>query len=487
MRGKSYIHSVRVGTPFDIVMRDRGIKYWLPSYIRDAWKRRISRLERAKKKTHIMFLVCDHFEPKHKIVEAGDDVRRVKQWSTHYPELYARCTEEFGHGPKHSWFYPPHHGMEHLDPLTEMIFGGFGELELHYHHDADTEESLRNGLISCLTEYKERGALIESNTLHTRFGFIHGDWALNNSNPKGIHCGVNDEITILKELGCWGDFTMPSSNECQTKKINSIYYSDSSPDKSKSHDSGVDLTVGKGKDGFLLMQGPLCINWFGDRYPKIENGSLTTSNWGRPDRVKLWIDTGIHVNGKPEWIFVKLHCHGAIERDFDSLWGERAFHMHKYLNERYNDGESYQLHYVTAREAYNIAKASEAGEVDNPELFRDYIIDKPTAYYYHLNAKHELFKCDSNNLKLKICQPQDNMFELKTKFKHVKKLAGNYREVTIGQEFCEIEGVVGTGVCLESNPLEFIRVVEGSVVSESSDVFELQANSNGRILVRLGS
>ena len=42
------------------------------------------------------------------------------------------------------------------------------------------------------------------------FGFIHGNWALDNSRPDGKYCGLNNEITLLRDLGCYADFTMPS-------------------------------------------------------------------------------------------------------------------------------------------------------------------------------------------------------------------------------------------------------------------------------------
>jgi hypothetical protein len=43
-----------------------------------------------------------------------------------------------------------------------------------------------------------------------RFGFIHGNWALDNSLPHGKSCGLDSEIALLRDLGCYGDFTMPS-------------------------------------------------------------------------------------------------------------------------------------------------------------------------------------------------------------------------------------------------------------------------------------
>ena len=48
-----------------------------------------------------------------------------------------------------------------------------------------------------------------------------------------------------------------------------------------------------------------------------------------------------------------------------------------FLEEKYNDGRDYILHYVTARELYNLAKAAEAGEVGDPEQYRDYKVSAP--------------------------------------------------------------------------------------------------------------
>jgi len=51
--------------------------------------------------------------------------------------------------------------------------------------------------------------------------------------------------------------------------------------------------------------------------------------------------------------------------------------MFEYLQTAYNDGTRYRLHYVTAREMYNIAKAAEAGERGEPGDFRDFRIPAP--------------------------------------------------------------------------------------------------------------
>jgi hypothetical protein len=95
--------------------------------------------------------------------------------------------------------------------------------------------------------------------------------------------------------------------------------------------------------------------------------------------VDLWVRQHIHVQGRPEWIFVKIHTHGTQEPDMETLLGDPMDRMFTYLETAYNDGSRYQLHYVTSREAYNIIKAAEAGKVGNPHLYRDFLLPRPRA------------------------------------------------------------------------------------------------------------
>jgi hypothetical protein len=69
----------------------------------------------------------------------------------------------------------------------------------------------------------------------------------------------------------------------------------------------------------------------------------------------------IHVAGRPEWVFVKVHTHGAPEKQADSLLGGGGRALHRALA-RYNDGQAWALHYVTAREMYNVGGGGDGGE-----------------------------------------------------------------------------------------------------------------------------
>jgi hypothetical protein len=55
----------------------------------------------------------------------------------------------------------------------------------------------------------------------------------------------------------------------------------------------------------------------------------------------------------------------------DALLGPAMDETLSYLETAYNDGVRYCLHYVTAREMYNIIKAAEAGASGNPAVYRE--------------------------------------------------------------------------------------------------------------------
>jgi len=199
------------------------------------------------------------------------------------------------------------------------------------------------------------------------YGFIHGMWALDDSAGGGRRCGVKDEITILRETGCYADFTFPSAPDLtQPPIINRIYYATDDPVRAKSHHHGVDAEFGTpGKGDLLLINGPLAINWRPERrmlLPALENGDITKRNPPTPDRVDLWIRLGISVKGWPNWTFVKVYTHGCQEKNYGLLLSEKINPLYERLLEKFNDGEQYILHFVTARELYLCVKALESGD-----------------------------------------------------------------------------------------------------------------------------
>jgi hypothetical protein len=335
--------------------------------------------------THLMFAFVDHFEPQWMRPPRAVEQRRVARWCDGYRALAARHRDADGVHPRHTFFYPEEeYRPEHLDALATLCRDGFGEIEVHLHHDHDTEAGLRDKLSRFVQVLHERhGALpVHPHTGRPAFGFIHGNWALDNSRADGRWCGVNNELQVLRELGCYADFTLPSApNDTQTRKVNSLYYATDDPARPKSHDTGVDVRVGGTPCGdLLILQGPLALNWRRRRWallPRIENADVRAANPPSADRIDLWVKQRIQVLGRPEWIFVKVHTHGAQEHDMPALLGPPVERLFEHLERRYNDGREFVLHYVSAREMFNIVKAAEAGHGGNPNRYRDFVLPRP--------------------------------------------------------------------------------------------------------------
>jgi hypothetical protein len=338
----------------------RNLHLWLPAYLRQQ--------RSVPEHAHILFCFCDHFEPLWGKPSREVALRRVQHWLENYPRMADRFRDADGRPPQHTWFFPAEeYATEFLQPLAQLCQRGYGEVELHLHHDNDTAANLRRTIEQFKAKLQSHGFLSQG-----RYAFIHGNWSLDNSRTDGRWCGVNNELQVLRETGCYADFTLPSApSDTQTRKINSIYYATDDPLCPKSHDTGVDVRVGGQPTGdLLLVQGPLALDWHRRKwglFPRIENADVSAAHPVRPSRVANWIRQRIGVIGKPDWVFIKVHTHGCQEANFPVLFDGR---LHEAL-------KPFQLHYVTARELYNLVKAAEAGQEGPPGHFRNFLLPPP--------------------------------------------------------------------------------------------------------------
>lgn len=358
-------------------VRRRRLDRWIVPYVCEAPKR--GRPARGEP-VHLLLCVADHYEPRHAVSTAAEAQARVDRWVREYPRLFGGFRDSDGRPPRHTFFYPmEQYEAAHLDALDGLCQAGYGEVEIHLHHDADTAEHLARRL----TDYKhilaERHgqAARDRRTGEVAYGFIHGDWALDNCGPGGRHCGVNNELDVLRQTGCYADFTLPAAPmAAQTRKINSIYYAVDDPRRPKSHDTGVDVGRGPRPAGaLLLIQGPLLLNWrrrSAGLFPRIENGCLQGNQPPTPDRLDLWLAARVQVPRRPDWFFVKLHTHGATEDNQRVLLGEPMARLHRALAERAAADPLFHVHYVTAREMANLALAAEAGWAGDVAGARDF-------------------------------------------------------------------------------------------------------------------
>jgi hypothetical protein len=279
---------------------------------------------------------------------------------------------------QHTWFYPAEQPIDrNLEALKMLVAAGYGEVELHLHHGNDTMESARKRYRDGIAWFQRFGFLKGTDGA-THFAFIHGVWALDNSR-EAKYCGVNRELELLRELGCFADFTFPSlGQESQPAMVNSIYEA-TDDDGPKSYNRGVPLQVGVKPAGDLtIFEGPLVVAPILDPkrlFAVVDDGDVHPAVPVGPERVDYWMRSRIHVKGRPDWQFVKIHGHGVESPEDVTEWtGPRFDSALTHFEKTYNDGTHYVLHYVTAREAYNLVRAAADGKTGDPRRYYDYLI-----------------------------------------------------------------------------------------------------------------
>ena len=329
----------------------RNAQAWLPGWYQARRRHRAHRFDPAKPVTvHLMF--ADHFEPywgKPTDVVAR---ARVAAWAKRWPEIAERQRDDEGRPARWTFFYPQEeYRPELLESLAGLARRGVADVEVHIHHDGEGEADFMHRMRTFISTLTRDHGLLHQQDGRTVFGFIHGNWALDNSRPDGRWCGLNNELTLLGQLGCYADFTMPAAPDaCQTRLVNAIYWAVDDPARPKSHDTGPLVTRDGAPppDALLCVQGPLTLR----RHPRwrvipsLEVGELAAYAPPSPARAKCWIDTAPRLGND---LFLKLYTHGAPEKNAGPLLGgfsESAINQVRTECRR----RGYQLRFATAWE-----------------------------------------------------------------------------------------------------------------------------------------
>ena len=188
--------------------------------------------EKSGGKKHIIITIANHFEPawsQNGILPLDAQRRRLDEYFKMAREIGEAVRDADDTKFRHTNFYPAEqYDFQILETMAAMQSENLGEVEIHLHHGVekpDTAENLRKSLTrfrDILAVEHKCLSLIENDS-QPKYAFVHGNLALANS-ANGKCCGVDNEMQILAETGCYIDLTLPSAPvESQVAVINKIY------------------------------------------------------------------------------------------------------------------------------------------------------------------------------------------------------------------------------------------------------------------------
>lgn len=363
------------------------LKWSLPWLMRYPFWRSAELLNRQNSDfpKHLIFLVANHFEPawtkKGGPMALREQMARLEDWCTKARALGSSVRDCDGTPFRHTNFYP---AEQYHKPILEVLAAlqaeGFGEVEIHLHHGVERPDTSRN-LRRVLTEFRdilaeEHKCLSTWDGVGPKYAFVHGNWALANSSG-GRFCGVNAEMQILADTGCYADFTLPSApNQAQVPRINAIYQCGHPLDQQAPHRSGPGVRVGSQPSLPVIFTGPLVFNWQrrlkGLPIPRVDDGVLTANYLPDLARLQRWQGARIGVAGMNDWVFIKLTCHAFVDEDQPAMIGDPMRH---FLQETIDLGErtgEFRVHFASAREAFNMVIAACDGLKGHPGQYRNY-------------------------------------------------------------------------------------------------------------------
>jgi hypothetical protein len=110
--------------------------------------------------THVILMFVDHWEPNMN----ADGMKHTRLWRDEYFEMASRHRDADGVMPQHTWFCA-NLNEEQLGIISEAVYLGLGEIEIHIHHGSaddtgkDNTKSMAAELDKYISALRNRGGL----------------------------------------------------------------------------------------------------------------------------------------------------------------------------------------------------------------------------------------------------------------------------------------------------------------------------------------
>jgi hypothetical protein len=422
---------------------------------------------------HVIFLIADHHE------HSFDDskaLQSARAWNKKYIENIRGQTDSYGNIFQYTWFYPYDNKRtpSALVELNRMPFDGYGEIEFHWHNWDVENNEFHNNLSDALTWFNSLGIMLPMGENATaKFGYVAGNWDLDNALGTKVQ-GPSREIESLKSLGGYADFTFPNYSKTQPSHFSEIYYVTDN-DLDRSYDVGQELEVtGLPRDDLIVFQGPTAFDLATRR---AEFGTVEAwwpADWAH--RIPLWIKHAPFVQGKSQWRFVKTYTHGVQSREF--ILSSHFTDMLSTLK-NYTDEHGIKLHYMTAREAFNVVKAAEAGLKGDPEEYKDYIIPPYVNTKVKLSGFVETIEAMDHYVYIKSLSDKDETLAIELKDTSIHQASGHFDSFELcqdknGETLLLVKGASQYTIDQQIKPSTSTLVKEGhttfQIAQQSSDI-----------------
>ena len=189
----------------------------------------------------------------------------------------------------------PKYKPEYLDPLAKFTQDGIGDVDIHIHHNCEGEEKFLDKMCGFIEVYA-KAWLAAAARRQNRVRLHSRQLGAGQLASRQTWCGLNNEITLLRDLGCYADFTMPSgASPTQGRVVNQIYWVNDDL-TSRARMIAGQVRTGQPGQGDLLITGDGAA--VAQRFvPRLETGEIAWQDFPTPYRISRWLDLAPHQPG----------------------------------------------------------------------------------------------------------------------------------------------------------------------------------------------